>query len=95
MPNIFSTIVLVILGIAAYIFVEEEFIESIICTEKASPAQCECIRRTVAHNVDFLDKVRILYTGASKEELITYAGANQLLCAFVKDDDVDEGADKE
>ncbi len=77
-----SIIVWIILGIAAYIYVDKMFVESITCTEKATAEQCECVKRAIANDVGFLDKVRILFTGASAEELSTYAPGSQLLCAF-------------
>lgn len=75
---------LAIIGISAYVIVESIFPKNIQCKKEISETGCECVRRTIAHNVSFLDKIKILITGASSEELSYYVGvADTLRCAFL------------
>ncbi|MBP5698801.1 MAG: hypothetical protein J6W96_04685 [Alphaproteobacteria bacterium] len=58
--------------IAIYIVVENEFPKIMLCNEEASQEKCNCIKQAVSRNISFLDKVKILVIGSSREELNSY-----------------------
>ena len=74
---------LVVACVLGYICIETMFPKAIECSASATTEQCECVRQAVARNASFMDKARILFTGASKEELKSYLGINGLACAFM------------
>lgn len=77
---------LAIISMSIYIAVEALFPKSITCKEGVPEKGCECIKQTIAHNVSFPDKIRILMVGASADELSYYVNAvDALRCAFLTD----------
>ena len=73
----------VIEGIVLYCLVTLSFRQAIPCNPDASKTACECIKNVLSEKVPFVDKVRILLNGASREELSSYFNyIDTLSCAF-------------
>jgi len=58
--------------IAIYIVVENEFPEIISCNKNVAQEQCNCVKQAISRNVSFLDKLKMLTIGSSREELNSY-----------------------
>ena len=73
----------VIEGIVLYCLVTLSFRYVVPCNPDVSKATCECVKSVLSEKVPFVDKVRILLNGASREELSSYFNyIDTLSCAF-------------
>ena len=71
--------------IVIYIAVNSIFLSIIVCNENSSREVCNCIKQSMVRKIGFLDKLKLLIIGGSREELASYVDLGDLFRCKWKD----------